>query len=225
MTIVIAASRPGYENFAEELSEMTGRDFVLIQSKADLSLERLSELNPEYVFFPHWSYIIPAEIHERFDCVIFHMTDVPFGRGGSPLQNLIARGVYETKMTALKCVRELDAGPVYMKKSLSLEGTAEEIYGRGALLAKQMMVEILTQKPEPLPQTGEPVTFPRRKPHESDVKQLSSLESVFDYIRMLDAEGYPRAFVETPHLRFEFEAGAKNDDHVFAHVKIYEKKK
>ena len=31
------------------------------------------------------------EIHENYKCIIFHMTDLPFGRGGSPLQNLISR--------------------------------------------------------------------------------------------------------------------------------------
>jgi len=28
------------------------------------------------------------------------MTDLPFGRGGSPFQNLIARGIYDTKIIA-----------------------------------------------------------------------------------------------------------------------------
>ncbi len=37
------------------------------------------ELKPRYVFFPHWSHIIPQDIYENFECVIFHMTDFPFG--------------------------------------------------------------------------------------------------------------------------------------------------
>ena len=48
------------------------------------------------------------------------MTDVPFGRGGSPLQNLISRGIYETKISAFRCVAEMDAGPVYPKRPFSL---------------------------------------------------------------------------------------------------------
>ena len=62
--------------------------------------------------------------------MIFHMTDVLYGRGGSPLQNFIIRGHKETKLTAMKCVKELDAGPVYLKEFLSLLGNAEEIYMR-----------------------------------------------------------------------------------------------
>ena len=45
------------------------------------------------------------------------MTDLPYGRGGSPLQNLIINGHKETMMSALRCVQELDAGPIYLKKN------------------------------------------------------------------------------------------------------------
>jgi methionyl-tRNA formyltransferase len=44
------------------------------------------------------------------------MTDLPFGRGGSPLQNLISRKIYNTKLSAIRVVKELDAGPVFLKK-------------------------------------------------------------------------------------------------------------
>ena len=69
------------------------------------------------------------------------MTDLPFGRGGSPLQNLIERGIYETKLSALRCCKELDGGDIYLKRPLSLWGTAEEIYLRAAELTKEMMIE------------------------------------------------------------------------------------
>jgi len=55
------------------------------------------------------------------------MTYMPYGRGGSPLQNLIVRGYRHTKLTALRMVEEFDAGPVYLKEDLCLEGNAEEI--------------------------------------------------------------------------------------------------
>ena len=48
------------------------------------------------------------------------MTDLPYGRGGSPLQNLIVRGHKETKISAIKVVKELDAGPVLSSLELML---------------------------------------------------------------------------------------------------------
>ncbi len=64
----------------------------LVTDKKSLTYEKVNDFKPEYIFFPHWSWIIPSEIYENFKCIVFHMTDLPYGRGGSPLQNLISRG-------------------------------------------------------------------------------------------------------------------------------------
>jgi methionyl-tRNA formyltransferase len=130
-------------------------------------------------------------IHHRFRCVIFHMTDVPYGRGGSPLQNLIVRGQTDTVITAMQCVDEMDAGDVYLKRPLSLEGTAEEIFRRAAVLMADMSVELVETEPHPVPQTGPVTTFTRRTPADSVIDRDESVEELFDLIRMLDAEGYP----------------------------------
>jgi methionyl-tRNA formyltransferase len=220
---IIAMSRRAYPAFASHIKHLLGSNLTIIESKSELTIERLQALQPQMIFFPHWSYIIPAEIFEQFECVIFHMTDVPFGRGGSPLQNLISRGIYETKISALRCVKELDAGPVYMKRPLSLYGTAEEIYIRAAQKIEQMISEIIQEKPPAQAQTGIITAFQRRKPNDSNVTQLETLEQVFDYIRMLDAENYPHAFIETEHLRFEFSRASFKPNEILADVRITRK--
>jgi methionyl-tRNA formyltransferase len=140
-----------------------------IGTREELSVERLEQLDPTHVFFLHWSWMIPAEIFERWECVVFHMTDLPYGRGGSPLQNLIARGHTDTVMSAIRVVEETDAGPVYMKRPLSLTGSAQEIYERATRLSLEMIADIMRDSPEPEPQVGEPVEFTRRRPEESEV--------------------------------------------------------
>jgi methionyl-tRNA formyltransferase len=171
MSYVIATSRPWNAITAKRLTERTGQPFHLITCREDLTPERLREIAPRYIFFPHWSYLIPAEVHEHWECVIFHMTDLPYGRGGSPLQNLIARGHRETQLTALRCAAELDAGPVYLKRPLCLEGSASEIFLRAAGVIEAMIATIVRDKPKPQPQQGEPVVFRRRRPAESDLAQ------------------------------------------------------
>lgn len=152
-------------------------------------------LPPRYVFFPHWSHIVPAAFLEQHECVCFHMTDVPYGRGGSPLQNLISRGHKETMLTALRMSSVLDAGPVYMKRPLDLSGTAEEIFRRAAALSIEMMANIVEVEPEPVPQSGDPVLFTRRVPAQSEIPSDGSFSMLYDHIRMMDAPGYPHAFV------------------------------
>ncbi|MDD2367119.1 MAG: hypothetical protein PHN84_13230 [Desulfuromonadaceae bacterium] len=223
MINVIASNHTWHKDFVKSLSEITAGEFILITNKDELTFELLNKLQPRYIFFPHWSYIIPKEIYENFECIIFHMTDVPYGRGGTPLQNLIARGIYETKITALRCEAELDAGQVYMKYPLSLYGTAEEIYIRAGRIIETMIVEMVSNKPASTPQEGEVVCFTRRKPQESDISKLKELEQAFDYIRMLDAEGYPHAFLETDNLRFEFQRPSLKQGKIIADVVITKK--
>ena len=155
------------------------------------------------------------------NCVIFHMTDLPFGRGGSPLQNLIARGIYETKLSALKCTAQLDAGDIYIKRPLSLWGTAEEIYLRASEITKEMIIQIVKEKPQLHKQQGKPVVFQRRKPSEGDIGNLKSLSEVFDYIRMLDADTYPPAFLDKNNLHIEFTRASLKDGHILADAKIF----
>lgn len=222
-TYVLATSRSWNEGMSTRLSDYIGRPFNLINRKNKLSAEYLDEIRPRYLFFPHWSHIIPESIFSRYECVIFHMTDLPFGRGGSPLQNLISRGVSQTMITALRCVKDLDAGPVYLKRPLSLQGSAEEIYLRASEEIEIMIKEIVQTEPDPRPQAGQPVVFKRRRPEESEILGQKSLNRLYDHVRMLDAEGYPPAFLEQGVFRFEFSRASLKHGKLVADVTITEK--
>lgn len=186
--------------FERHHATLPGR-WDLIVRREDLNLDNLRQIAPRYVFLPHWSWRVPDAIFEAFECVCFHMTDVPYGRGGSPLQNLILRGNHVTMLSALRMVRDLDAGPIYLKQPLSLAGPAKAILERAADIIFDMIVEIVRTEPEPQPQIGVPVIFQRRQPEQSRLPKEGSSESIYDFIRMLDAEGYPHAFVDWGKLR------------------------
>ncbi len=193
----------------------------LITTPEELTINHLASIQPKYIFFPHWSYKVPAEIIKRYECVCFHETDVPYGRGGSPLQNLIEKGHKDTVVTALRMVEDFDAGPVYTKHPLSLLGLAEEIYIRTATIVFDMIGEIVIHNPTPIPQTGEPTVFKRRTPEQSAIPQnLNTLVALFDHIRMLDAEEYPHAFLQYGNFRIEFTRPALRTKHLEATVRI-----
>jgi methionyl-tRNA formyltransferase len=196
--------------------------WYLVGDRENLTYERLADLFPRYVFFPHWSWRVPPEIVNSFECVCFHMTDVPFGRGGSPLQNLIVRGFADTKLTALRMVEEWDAGPVYGKRDLSLSGSAKDIFVRAADLTWDLIEEIVQREPCPSPQTGEAVYFRRRTPAMSELPANVSLQSLYDHIRMLDAPTYPRATLQHGRLILEFENAQMEGSDLTAKVRIRE---
>jgi methionyl-tRNA formyltransferase len=218
--VVATLRRWNIQAFKERIRHLPGR-WVLITHPRDLTVPFLSSLRPRYVFFPHWSTLVPAEIVRRFECVCFHETDVPYGRGGSPLQNLIARGRKDTKISALRMTERLDAGPVYLKRPLSLEGRAEEIYIRASRIVADMIAHIVRTNPRPAPQRGRATVFKRRTPDQSRIpKDLRSLEALFDHLRMLDADEYPRAFVDYGPFRMEFARPALRTDTIAADVRI-----
>lgn len=216
----VASDRRWNSKTFEALRLRTGKRFLPITRPEELSFEHLREMSVSAVFFPHWSHVIPAEVYERFECVVFHMTDLPYGRGGSPLQNLIVRGHENTQITALRCVGELDAGPVYLKRPLNLNGAAEEIYLRADKIIQSMIGQIVKDFPTPMAQEGEVVVFKRRRPEQGDWSQARDLDAAFDHIRMLDAQGYPPAFLEVGRFRLEFSRACRRSDAVIADVRI-----
>ncbi|MBI2748495.1 methionyl-tRNA formyltransferase [Acidovorax sp. HMWF018] len=193
-------------------------EVLRVRSRDELTIERLEAFGADYVFFPHWSWRIPASVFERFECVIFHMTDVPFGRGGSPLQNLVIRGIENTVLTALRCSQEVDAGPVYLKLPLSTLGTAEEVFIRASFLMLPMMIRIVDERIEPYAQSGEPTFFRRRTPEQGNLQSMSSLTDLHDFIRMLDADGYPHAFLDVGVFRLRFRRSSLSPNSVKADV-------
>jgi len=220
MNYLVVSYHAWRPDLAERLTRRTPAQFKLVSKKEELTSQFLKEYSPEFIFFVHWPYLISPDIFESYKCVIFHMTDLPFGRGGSPLQNLIARGIYETKISALECVRELDAGPVYLKRPLSLYGTAQEIYMRASETIEEMIITLVKERPIPAPQEGEVVEFKRRTPKDGNLGQLRDLRQIHDYIRMLDADGYPQAFVEVGEFVYKFSRSSLKNGYIEANVRI-----
>ena len=119
-----------------------------------LTLDAVEGWNPEKIFFLDWSWKVPQEITEFTECIGFHPTDLPYGRGGSPYQNLILRRRYVSVLSAFRLTREIDAGPIYLKRPIYLFGSAEEFFERCSFTAFEMIKEILDKQIVPVPQQG-----------------------------------------------------------------------
>ncbi len=114
----------------------------------------------------------------------------------------------------------LDTGPVYFKVPMSLDGAAHEIYKRANLLIVEVIQKMVSDRPVPEPQVGDPVIFNRRKPEQSEIPEQLSLTQLYDFIRMLDAPGYPHAYLEMNGLRIEFKDASVSDEQLSANVTI-----
>lgn len=206
--------------FAKRRSSLPG-SWHLFVDPADLTVKRVKTIKPRYLFFPHWSWKVPEEIYSQTETILFHMTDLPYGRGGSPLQNLIQRGHSETVISAVRMEEELDSGDIYLKRKLDLSGSAEQIFERASGIIFDMIEEIIKIEPVPVPQQGKAEFFPRRNPEMSMLPEDGELDIIYDHIRMLDAPGYPSAFIDYGMFRVSLtEATRKPDGSVEAAANI-----
>ncbi len=192
------------------------------------SIEELNEYyfdNIKYIFFLYWSHRVPDEILKKVTCVCFHMTDLPYGRGGSPLQNLILNGHKDSMLSAIRMTNELDAGPIYLKEAISLSGNASDVYHRAAIMSQSMIRKIIDEELQPKEQTGVVTKFKRRIPNDSEITDvINSGEKLYDFIRMLDGPGLPCAFIKIDKTRLEFKnarlESLENEEYVTVSIKV-----
>ena len=93
------------------------KNFVIINH---IDFNKIKKVNPELIFFIHWSNLIKKNLYEKYKCIQFHCSDLPKFRGGSPIQNQIIRGIYKTKITAFKITKKIDSGNYCEKQKVEL---------------------------------------------------------------------------------------------------------
>ena len=190
-------------------------NFVLIKSPKKLTNSFVKKLNPEFIFFPDWSWIIPKKITDNYKCVCLHESNLPKFRGGSPLQNQIIRGITKTKTTAFFMSNGIDEGDIILQKNLSLKGKIEDIFLRMIENDFKIITKIISGKYTVKKQKGIPTLFKRRKPEESELKNLNfSKKYLYDFIRMLE-DPYPNAFIKSGKRKIIFKSVNLKDNKLF----------
>lgn len=222
-SFVIASSKPWHlESYKRFKKKNDIKSFYATDTKTiNLILKKNKSI--KYIFFLHWNWKVPGKIFQKYECICFHMTDLPKGRGGSPLQNLILDGKKKTTICAFRMTDLLDSGPIYKKKKINLNGRAEDIYKNVSKVCFDMISYIIRNGPIPKDQKGSPTFFKRRNPKQSLLPKNISLSKINDYIRMLDAPTYPLAFIEHGVYKFEFSFSKLFKDNIVARVKITKK--
>jgi len=189
----------------------------------DINLVKIKRIKPKIIFFIHWSKFVSQNIFKKYLCIQFHASNLPKGRGGSPIQNQILLNIKNTKISAFKISEILDSGPICLQDNLSLKGNAIDILRRMETKSIQMIKKIVKKKILVFKeQKGKPSFFQRRKPSESkiNVNKTRTINKLYDFLRMLDAPGYPNAFIKLNKFKFIFNDIKINKNKIDAKVKI-----
>ena len=188
----------GYRNYSIEIFnklQKRYKNFYLITKKESLTYSKIKKINPKYIFFPDWSWIVPENIIKNYDCVCFHESNLPKFRGGSPIQNQIISGIKKTKTTAFFMNSKIDGGDIILQKDLLLSGNISDIFNRMKKNDFEMISKIIQGKFRRRKQKGTASFYKRRTPNQSELKNLNfSNEYLYNFIRML-SDPYPNAFL------------------------------
>ena len=217
MRILICNSKTWF-SLDEKIQD--NHDVKFISTSTELSEDLLAAFDPQLIFFVHWHWIVKDWVYEKYESIVFHTAPLPYGRGGSPIQNLILRGFEEAPVCAIKMTGELDAGPIYTKRNISLRGPLKSIFSEIDDAINQAIIEISETNIKPVEQQGEPVIFKRLGHADNEIPNESSLSEIYDRVRMLDHPDYPDAYIKYGDMVLQFSNADMEGDTLSLSCKI-----
>jgi len=205
MRIVFCAYRDWALNAVNKIVDVNNaHEIKVIESNEEFikSSESLVSNYDMFVFIG-WSWIIPSSITENILCLGMHPSDLPFYRGGSPLQHQIINGVIDTKISLITLSEKLDAGDIWMKEPVNFVGNnMNQILSRLEDSTVKLFKKFLRIYPNisPKEQTlSQGSYYTRRTPSDSKLKnedfREKSVKELYDFMRCL-TDPYPNAFIE-----------------------------
>jgi methionyl-tRNA formyltransferase len=130
--------------------------------------------------------------------IVVHESELPEGRGWSPLTWKILEGKNEIPVTLFEATDKVDAGKVYLRDVLVFEGheLVDEMKHLQGLKTNEMVLKFVSKFPliEGEEQVGTPSYYPRRRPEDSELDISKTIEEQINLLRVCDNERYPAYF-------------------------------
>ncbi len=170
----------------------------------------------DILFLVSCMQIITSKVRKRFRaCLVIHASDVPKGRGWSPLTWQIMEGRNSVTVSMLEAEDNVDSGAVWCKREISFQGhelldEMNDVLFHAELQLMDYAIENLYTV-QPVPQTGDPSYYRRRTPEDSRLNIHETIAEQFNLLRVVDNERYP-AFFEHLGCRYQILI-KKADDH------------
>lgn len=187
-------------------------DSWILPHAADL-VERIKERGISVKLCRSYAEAKPADVAFMLGCtklaphdflarhayaLVVHESDLPKGRGFAPIAWQILEGKNKIKVCLIGAAEDADAGPIYMTDVIVLTGTElcsdwRDMQAKATVSLCEKFLA-LPEPPQCEPQQGEPTTYARRSPRDSEINIEKSIAEQFDLLRVVDNELYPAFF-------------------------------
>ena len=148
-----------------------------------------------------YTKILNSKARDRFgSVVVVHESPLPKGRGWSPMTWRVLEGVKEMNLTLFEAADDVDSGDIYLQSRVALTGIEliEDLRRIQASESVQLIEHFLSSFPKILSrgqaQVGDPTYYPRRRPIDSRCSSASTIDEIFELLRVSDPDKYPVTF-------------------------------
>lgn len=163
-------------------------------------IHRADELTAgDVAFLLGCTRLIDAEqlaLHARN--LVVHASELPKGRGFSPLKWLVQEGCNTIPVTLLEAVVECDAGPIYETRYLNFEGfeLLDEMQSALGECSTALCLNFLAAADPPVgrAQSGEPTFYSRRGEEHQRLDPEKTIAEQFHVLRTVDNDRFPAFF-------------------------------
>ena len=132
--------------------------------------------------------------------LVVHESDLPKGKGWSPLSWQILKGKNKIPITIFEAEEKLDSGRIYSQKFLEYNGKElfKELKKEQWLKTKELILEFINSFQVGgitfRNQSGKETFFKKRSKIDSEIDPEKSIKDQFNLIRISDSENYPNFF-------------------------------
>jgi len=184
------------EYVPELILDWLSKDFEIRWSHDAVSLPK-----GNICFYLSYGKIVSSNLLKNHrNNLVVHASDLPKGRGWSPLTWQIIEGKNSIPVTLFEAAESVDSGRIYKKIFINFLGT-ELIDEMRKAIAKST-VELCSYFVENYPdiadngieQKGESTFYSRRKPEDSYIDPNVALNEQFNLLRTVDNDNYPAWF-------------------------------
>lgn len=155
----------------------------------------------DITFFLSCGQIVPPErLALSKNNLVVHESDLPQGKGWSPLTWQILEGKDQIPVTLFEAAERVDSGVIYLQTTIELEGheLVDELRQAQAeatfQLCKSFVLDTERIITEAKQQHGDESFYKRRTPKHSEIDPEKSLAEQFDLLRVVDNQRYPAFF-------------------------------
>jgi len=155
----------------------------------------------ELCFILSCSKLVKPEVLKRNrHNLVVHESDLPKGKGWSPMTWQVLEGCAEIPVTLFEAANAVDSGAVYLQDRIRLDGTelVDELRAKQAASTLSLCRAFVDDYPLVLQkaraQHGEESFYQRRKPQDSRLDPDKTIGEQFDLLRVVDNERYPAFF-------------------------------